>query len=511
MAMILAGIMTTTAQNFFNLTDDEVRIDTLLPRFSYSFPLPDNYADSVYVAEIVYPDFIDMSQRDITRYHAITADSLPALPEIEQHVVVERKHGHLEVSFVPLVYREGKYRILVSFMLRLTAQPVPIMHKVLGITTTDPAQRYAQNSVLAEGRWAKIRVSSSGVYQLTEQLVKQAGFSNLSRVRIYGYGGALQNEQLVPEELIATDDLKEVATYSVGGRRLFYAQGPVTWSKPEEMARTRNPYSDYGYYFLTESEGEPLTVDSASFVGSFYPSPADYHTLHEVDGYSWFHGGRNLFENSAIEYGKSKQYILTNPSNDTNGRLAVAVTSGNSSTISVTLNGKKIDTMIARLSDSDYDKGAETTKIFEVDNLSATDTITIENINGTPARLDYIDIYTSTPRNAPDLTSTTIPTPEYVYGITNQNLHAHTAADMIIIIPTSQKLRAQAQRIADMHEQRDSALCRPTRFSMSSQVAHPMPMPTEGISKCCTIGHRRRMTCHDTSCSSATVSGTTVC
>ena len=238
MVLILAGIMTTTAQNFFNLTADEVRVDTLLPRFSYSFPLPDNYADSLYTAEILYPDFIDMSPRDISCYHAITTDSLPALPEIEQRVVVERKHGHLEVSFVPLVYREEKYQILVSFMLNITAKPVPTMHRVQGVTSTEPAQRYAQNSVLAEGRWAKIRVSSSGVYQLTEQLIKQAGFSNLSRVRIYGYGGALQNEQLVPEELIATDDLKEVATYTVGGRRLFYARGAVSWSKklPRAMA-----------------------------------------------------------------------------------------------------------------------------------------------------------------------------------------------------------------------------------------------------------------------------------
>ena len=389
--MILAGILTTTAQNFFNLTADEVSVDTLLPRFSYSFPLPDNYADSVYTVEIVYPDFIDMSQRDINRYHAITTDTLPAFPEIEQRVVVERKRGHLEVSFVPLVFREGKYQILVSFMLRLTAKPVPTMHRIQGITTTEPAMRYAQNSVLAEGKWAKIRVSASGVYQLTEQLIKQAGFSSLSRVRIYGYGGALQNEQLVPEELIATDDLKEVATCIVDGRRLFYAQGPVSWSKKDEMKRTRNPYSDYGYYFLTESDGDPLAVDSAAFIHSFYPSPADYHSLHEVDGYSWFHGGRNLFENSAIEYGNNKQYILSNPSTDTKGRMAVSVTTGNNSTVRVLLNGKEIGTIVARLSDPKYDKGAEATKIFEVNNLSANDTVTIENISGSTARLDKSD------------------------------------------------------------------------------------------------------------------------
>ncbi len=456
MAFILAGITATSAQNFFNLTADEVRIDSVLPRFSYSFPLPENYSDSLYTVEIVYPDFVDMSSRDVLRYHAITSDSLPELPKVEQRVVVERKRGHLEATFVPLVFREGRYRILASFMLRVTAQPLPLILRAPTANATGNGDRYAQNSVLAEGKWAKIRVPSSGVYQLTEQLIRQAGFSNLNKVRLYGYGGALQNEMLVPSELIATDDLHEVATCTVNGRRLFYAQGTVTWAESETMERTRNPYSDYGYYFITESEGEPLTVDSIQFVASFYPSSADYHSLYEKDEYSWFHGGRNLFEASAINVGERRQYLLSNPSADTDGKVAMAVTSGSMSSVRVTLNGKELGTMNIRLSDVEYDKGAETKKTFTVSNLSSTDTIIIENISGAPVRLDYIDIYTKNPRKAPNLTSSQIPVPEYVYGITNQNLHAHTATDMIIIIPTSQKLREQAQRIADLHEQKDS-------------------------------------------------------
>ena len=43
--------------------------------------------------------------------------------------------------------------------------------------------------------------------------------------------------------------------------------------------------------------------------------------------------------------------------------------------------------------------------------------------------------------------------PEYVYNITNQDHHADTAADMVIIIPTSQKLLAQAQRLQAYHEE----------------------------------------------------------
>ena len=141
--------------------------------------------------------------------------------------------------------------------------------------------RYAEHSVLREGNWAKIRVSGSGFYQLSDALIKKAGFSNPSQVKIYGYGGALQPEKLTGDYLTATDDLKEVPTCTIGGKRIFYATGSVIWSQPESMKRTRNPYSDYGYYFLTEAEGEPLTTDSATFVSSHYPSNNDYHHLYE--------------------------------------------------------------------------------------------------------------------------------------------------------------------------------------------------------------------------------------
>lgn len=59
------------------------------------------------------------------------------------------------------------------------------------------------------------------------------------------------------------------------------------------------------------------------------------------------------------------------------------------------------------------------------------------------------------PFAAPDLASS-FPVPQYVYNITNQDLHADGAADMVIIIPTSQKLRKQAERLKEFHETRDA-------------------------------------------------------
>ncbi len=449
---LFAGNMPAEAQHFYNLTADEVSIDSVLPRFACSMPLPEGYADSSYHVSIDYPEFIDMSEYSIRKLKAISTDSLGELPDIECNTVVERKRGHLEVSFVPFVHREGKYRILVSFM--LTVKSKPLQTRVRRVAATDSAGRYAEHSVLAAGSWAKIRVGSSGVYQINEALIKKAGFSDLSKVKIYGYGGALQNEQLLADELIATDDLKEVPTCNYGGRKLFYAQGPVSWSSASTMKRTRNPYSDYGYYFITQGEDEPLSIDSAAFIGKYYPRPEHYHTLHEVDNYSWFQGGRNLFENNPISQGASYTYTLKNPSADTSGQVAVAVTAGVSSTVQVSLNDSILG--VLRMLPGSYDKGSEATQIFNVKNLSSTDSITITTLSGGPARLDYIDIYTETPRNMTALTYSGIPTPEYVHNITNQDLHGHGQTDMVIIIPTSQKLLAQAKRIASLHEEQDS-------------------------------------------------------
>ena len=38
--------------------------------------------------------------------------------------------------------------------------------------------RYADHSVLAEGRWVKISVPKTGIFQLTDSLVQAAGFAS---------------------------------------------------------------------------------------------------------------------------------------------------------------------------------------------------------------------------------------------------------------------------------------------------------------------------------------------
>ena len=208
--MVLCGMVSTMAQGFYNLTAEEVKIDSLLPYVNYSWPLGDNYADSVYEVTIAYPEFLDMDEEDVNRYHAITTEKLPELPQIQQYVGVSRKKGTLYVQFVPLVFREGKYQKLVSFQLQVKATPVRNTRRA-----SSTSNRYAANSVLATGQWAKIRVSETGFYHLTDALIRKAGFKNPKKVKIYGYGGELQPEVLTGEYLTETDDLKEIPTCTI--------------------------------------------------------------------------------------------------------------------------------------------------------------------------------------------------------------------------------------------------------------------------------------------------------
>ena len=461
-----------SAQKFFNLTAQEVRVDSLLPRFTHAIPIGTHYADSAYSVSIEYPEFIDMTVDDQQRYHLIAGDATPPeLPAVEQYIGVARRQGTLYLSFVPIVCRDGRYQKLVSFMLRVQSTPLrrQSAHSQAAITRSgtddDGTMRgadtvYASTSVLSSGRWVKIRIPETGIYQLSSTLASRAGFSNINKVKIYGYGGAWQPERLTPAYLKQTDDLREVPTCTVNGQRLFHAVGPVGWDSNTATTRTRNPYSDYGYYFLTEGD-DPLTVDSESFTASFYPTTNDYHSLHEVDDYAWFHGGRNLYESALFGVGNSRSYTL--PAYSSSGTLTVVMSYNDFCQATVQVNGTTCGTIdISQASTASekavdsYSKAAVKTFTFKIDNLlTSSNTITISQTSGADMRLDYLSLCSEQPSPLPDLGSTSFPVPEIVGLVSNQNHHADPQADMVIIIPTSQKLLSQAQRLKHLHEEQD--------------------------------------------------------
>ena len=105
---------------------------------------------------------------------------------------------------------------------------------------------YADNSRLASGKWVKIKVEQTGMHLITTADLQSWGFSDPSKVRVYGYGG-----QRIPDALKSfTDDLPLIHSEATSRGIFFYAYGPKTWTyiSAGYFYHRSNPYSDYGYY-----------------------------------------------------------------------------------------------------------------------------------------------------------------------------------------------------------------------------------------------------------------------
>ena len=120
---------------------------------------------------------------------------------------------------------------------------------------------YATQSKLATGKWVKIMIPESGVYQITYTELRAMGFTAPSKVHVYGVGGNRISEVL---NGTAVDDLKPVPILRKGSKICFYGNGPVSFSLTDYNSNPRfkrvfNPYSQVGCYFLTQESSADVT------------------------------------------------------------------------------------------------------------------------------------------------------------------------------------------------------------------------------------------------------------
>lgn len=148
-----------------------------------------------------------------------------------------------------------------------------------------PTETYAQSSVLSSGRWVKISVSETGLHYIPASTLRSWGFSDPTAVKIFGYGGARISDQLTKS--LYVDDLPVVRSEQTAGGIVFYAQGPGVWTHEanDVFTHSLNPYSNYGYYYLTDSQSD---VDSSiptegSEPSAFAESTFIEHLYHESD------------------------------------------------------------------------------------------------------------------------------------------------------------------------------------------------------------------------------------
>lgn len=308
LSLFILAICPGQAQRDIEINWSTYAQDSVLPLFVHSVDLGYKH-EGTYTAEIAYPELKPLTNEEVKRFGLPPKGGAPEWPEITTYKGISAKRGQLDVSFSPIIWRDGRYWRIASFSLNIHHAALAAKREV----ANGAVERYAAHSVLASGRWVKVRVADNGVHMLTHSALKSMGFNNPEQVRLYGYGGHLLSESDVDSW---RDDLCEVPLWREADRVLFYANGPLQWllESDNTFAHVRNPYSQYGYYFLTEDASTtPMTFPVLKTETQQQGEPimtTPSYTLHEVDDYAWLHAGRQLVESYDYQNGPAKCYSL---------------------------------------------------------------------------------------------------------------------------------------------------------------------------------------------------------
>ena len=159
--------------------------------------------------------------------------------------------------------------------------------------------KYATQSKLATGKWVKISIPESGIYEITYDEMLAMGFNNPSQVRLYGHGGFKISETLNGK---AIDDLQPVPVKRIGNKMIFYGNGPIKftmtgYNSTPRFTREFNPYSQVGCYFLTEENTPETQVTMKGMVTSSNYTNVPYclnYVYHEKELVSLSNSGKEM-------------------------------------------------------------------------------------------------------------------------------------------------------------------------------------------------------------------------
>ncbi|MBQ2602187.1 MAG: hypothetical protein II583_02070, partial [Oscillospiraceae bacterium] len=96
---------------------------------------------------------------------------------------------------------------------------------------------------------------------------------------------------------------------------------------------------------LTENDSTALTMSEEEFKEEYYPLADDYNSLYEVDDFAWFHGGRNLYDATAIGAGGSHTFTIATKGTGAEGQMTTVVTADDAAKVSISLNDVPLDSV----------------------------------------------------------------------------------------------------------------------------------------------------------------------
>ncbi|MBE0660843.1 MAG: type IX secretion system sortase PorU [Bacteroidales bacterium] len=280
----------TFSQNASGLYFEDCIIDEEngLPLFASRFTVSGNFKH--YEAIISNAVFEPLTAEEVSAIPSFFEPG-PEVALLKQEISYIRKEPHVYVTLLPFRRNAitGNIEKLVSFHLEFLGS---------GIREMKSTHEYASQSVLATGDWLKISTTEKGIHKITFQELTAAGFNlqdiHPDRIRLYGNGGAMLNEQ---NDLPRTDDLREVAIEFVSANSevfatddflLFYAPSPHRWRPLTTGGSLRfefskNAYADTSYYFITIAEPQGKRIQNLQSLTQ--PATHQVTTFHDYGIY----------------------------------------------------------------------------------------------------------------------------------------------------------------------------------------------------------------------------------
>lgn len=183
-----------------------------------------------------------------------------------------------------------------------------------------PTSFFAPSSKIAKGNWVRIGIENTGVYELTYDQLREMGFSNPSAVSVYGRGGRRMAETFTDaagNPLLDSDIIQvrvkhadnKIFFYGLGVEDIAFVNNSTLDLGGSFMKKDLNIYTNYGYYFLTDST-PVLSVESVS-------NTAGENAKALTQGAGYVYHEKDLYHNNTITgqlfWGES--YFLNEPYN----------------------------------------------------------------------------------------------------------------------------------------------------------------------------------------------------
>ncbi len=340
------------SKQVISFVDAQYPFDNELPYFVEKFTKDDH---AIYQVKVVNPVFQPVSEEE-KKY--LSDKILPEEISVSSYISTERGVNYQVVQILPFVRKGAEVMKLTRFELQKEKQQAP--QKSPGALHS-----YAESSVLATGKFVKVKVVESGIYKLTHDALSKMGV-NPANVRVFGYGGALLEQDFSKPKF---DDLPEVAVYDGGDYILFYGQGITKWNYNNErgmFTHTLNHYAKEGYYFITSDAGTGKKIQDKTIT---IPPNAEVRPINEFVDYQVHEVEKiNLGKTGKVFYGEdftsklSYDFPFSFPNlatTDIKVRIDVAAVSTENSSFDLSLSNTTRNITVLRLGSDRYEIGKD--------------------------------------------------------------------------------------------------------------------------------------------------------